>query len=321
MTEEFEPRSEIEEGHLDPPQRALARTLNEIFDTAMASYREAKGREINCAIGLVGEIGKDELSRLLEAMPVVADIDVNKDLGDRAGILFDISTATRLTNFIVSGRVEKEYSAGGRHISSLQGFATPIVKALSATCEEATGRDFGSLRSVIVIDKKEREQLLAGFPDTLLQVTTSLYAGGERAGRMVLLLPVHLLDILAESKEFSTHAAVSPYERMELEEVDDSIERLHLHREREPSMENIDLILDIQLKLNARLGQVEMPIGEIMKLAPGSVIDIDRLVDEPIELVVNDRPIARGEIVVVQENFGIKITEIISQKDRIRSLR
>jgi flagellar motor switch protein FliN/FliY len=85
-------------------------------------------------------------------------------------------------------------------------------------------------------------------------------------------------------------------------------------------MENIDLILDIQLRLSARLGQVEMQIGEIMKLTPGSVIDIDRLVDEPIELVVNDRPIARGEIVVVQENFGIKITEIISQKERIRSL-
>ena len=83
----------------------------------------------------------------------------------------------------------------------------------------------------------------------------------------------------------------------------------------------MDLILDIQLRLTARLGQMEMPIGDIMKLAPGSVIDIDRFVDEPVELVVNDRPIARGDIVVVQENFGVRISEIISPKDRIRSLR
>jgi flagellar motor switch protein FliN len=86
-------------------------------------------------------------------------------------------------------------------------------------------------------------------------------------------------------------------------------------------VQNIDLILDIQLRLTARLGQMEMPVSEIIKLSPGSVIDIDRFVDEPVELVVNDRPIARGDIVVVQENFGIKISEIISPKERIRSLR
>jgi flagellar motor switch protein FliN/FliY len=85
--------------------------------------------------------------------------------------------------------------------------------------------------------------------------------------------------------------------------------------------ENIDLILDIQLRLTARLGQMEMPVSEIMKLTPGSVIDIDRFVDEPVELVVNNRPIARGDIVVVQENFGIKIIEIISPTERIQSLK
>lgn len=90
---------------------------------------------------------------------------------------------------------------------------------------------------------------------------------------------------------------------------------------REPTIKNIDLIMDIQLTLTARLGQMEMPMGEIMKLSPGSVIDIDRFVDEPIELVVNDRLIARGDIVIVQENFGIKISEVVSPRERIQSLR
>ncbi len=90
---------------------------------------------------------------------------------------------------------------------------------------------------------------------------------------------------------------------------------------REPTIKNIDLIMDIQLTLTARLGQMEMPMGEIMKLSPGSVIDIDRFVDEPVELVVNDRLIARGDIVIVQENFGIKISEVVSPRERIQSLR
>ncbi len=93
------------------------------------------------------------------------------------------------------------------------------------------------------------------------------------------------------------------------------------HAEPDASTKNIDLIMDIQLKLTARLGKMEMSVGEIMKLSPGSVIDIDRFVDEPIELVVNDRLIARGDIIVVQENFGVKISEIVSPKERIQSLR
>ncbi len=113
---------------------------------------------------------------------------------------------------------------------------------------------------------------------------------------------------------------VSAYERAELQQ-EDSNAYSQAAGAREPSIENIDLILDIQLRVNARLGQVEMPIGEILKLAAGSVIDIDRFTDEPVELVVNDRLVARGEIVVVQENFGIRITEIVSKEERIESLR
>jgi len=84
---------------------------------------------------------------------------------------------------------------------------------------------------------------------------------------------------------------------------------------------NLGLVLDISLRAVARLGQVEMPISEILKLGPGSVIEIDRLVDEPIDLLVNDRLVARGEVVTIDEKFALRITEIISREERIRSLQ
>lgn len=319
--EGLERQHETEEQRLiEPPQRAFARALGDILDSAVLSYQEKEGKLVSCSVALIGEITKNELSKVLQEMPVIAEIELNKDFGELAVFAFDIPTATRLANFISSGRIDKEFSAGGQPISSLHQFVKPLVASFSGACEEAAGRAFGSLKTINVLDKNEREHLLEGFPDALTQATVLLSAAGEAAGKMAVAIPANMTEIFAESKSSASQVTVSHYERMELEEMDDVDDHFRAYPNRGPSMENIDLILDIQLRLSARLGQVEMPIGEIMKLTPGSVIDIDRLVDEPIELVVNDRPIARGEIVVVQENFGIKITEIISQKERIRSL-
>jgi flagellar motor switch protein FliN/FliY len=91
----------------------------------------------------------------------------------------------------------------------------------------------------------------------------------------------------------------------------------HQHFDRE----NLDLVLDIRMLATARLGHVEMPLGDVLNLGPGSIIEIGHLVDEPIELLINDKLIARGDVVVVDEKFGLRITEIISQKERIENLR
>ena len=83
---------------------------------------------------------------------------------------------------------------------------------------------------------------------------------------------------------------------------------------------NLEMILDIRLRATARLGRVEMPIADILGLGPGSIIEVGQLVDEPIELLINNRPIARGDVVVVGEQFGLRITEILSARERIESL-
>lgn len=85
--------------------------------------------------------------------------------------------------------------------------------------------------------------------------------------------------------------------------------------------DNLDLVLDISLRAVARLGEVEMPISEILKLGPGSVIEVNRLVEEPIDLLVNERLVARGEVVTIDEKFALRVTEIVSREERIKSFR
>jgi len=85
--------------------------------------------------------------------------------------------------------------------------------------------------------------------------------------------------------------------------------------------ENLDVILGIELNAVARLGKMELPISEVLGLGPGAILDVGHLVDEPVELLVNNKLIARGDVVVVDEKFGLRITEIVSQKERIESFR
>jgi len=83
---------------------------------------------------------------------------------------------------------------------------------------------------------------------------------------------------------------------------------------------NLDLLLDIELPVMVRMGQTEMPLGELLKLTPGSILELNRPADAPVELLVNGKRIAQGEVVVVDGNFAFRITEIDSAENRIRSL-
>lgn len=83
---------------------------------------------------------------------------------------------------------------------------------------------------------------------------------------------------------------------------------------------NLDLLLDIELPLMVRMGQTEMQLGELLKLTPGSILELNRAADAPVELLVNNKQIAKGEVVVVDGNFAFRITEIESPAARIRSL-
>ncbi|MGC9053439.1 MAG: flagellar motor switch protein FliN [Candidatus Hydrogenedens sp.] len=84
---------------------------------------------------------------------------------------------------------------------------------------------------------------------------------------------------------------------------------------------NLDVILDIQVEATARLGSVQMPLATVLSLGPGSVINVGHEVDNPIELYVNNKLIAKGDVVIVDEKFGIRITEIVSPQERIESLQ
>jgi flagellar motor switch protein FliN len=83
---------------------------------------------------------------------------------------------------------------------------------------------------------------------------------------------------------------------------------------------NLDFILDIPLEVSVELGRARMLISDLLQLGQGSVIELTKLAGEPLEILVNQKLIARGEVVVVNEKFGIRLTDIISAVERVKQL-
>jgi flagellar motor switch protein FliN len=84
---------------------------------------------------------------------------------------------------------------------------------------------------------------------------------------------------------------------------------------------NLDLILDIPLRVTVELGRTKMLVSELLNLGQGSVIELNKLAGEPMEVLVNDKLVARGEAVVVNEKFGVRLTDIISPAERVEQLK
>jgi flagellar motor switch protein FliN len=83
----------------------------------------------------------------------------------------------------------------------------------------------------------------------------------------------------------------------------------------------LELLLDVELETSLRFGSREMPLGEILDLGPGDVVELDRHVADPVDLIVGDKIVARGEVVLVNGNFGLRVTEVAAPRKRLESIR
>jgi flagellar motor switch protein FliN len=92
---------------------------------------------------------------------------------------------------------------------------------------------------------------------------------------------------------------------------------------RDPSARanNLNFILDIPLEVTVQLGRTNMLVNDLLKLGQGSVIELEKMAGETLEILANQRLVARGEVVVINEKFGIRVTEIISPMERVEKLK
>lgn len=122
------------------------------------------------------------------------------------------------------------------------------------------------------------------------------------------------------------YAQPAPQQQMRTQQPQVNVQQAQFASFESPSLNpsetnNLNMLLDIPLQVTVELGRTKRSVKEILEMSSGSIIELDKLAGEPVDILVNNRHIAKGEVVVIDENFGVRITDIVSQVDRLNNLR
>ncbi len=120
----------------------------------------------------------------------------------------------------------------------------------------------------------------------------------------------------AAAQDEANADADADYERAAFKDLKDNGNQLTTSIET-----NLDVILDIPVTLSMEIGRTELPINSLLQLNQGSVVELDRLAGEPMDVLINGTLIAHGEVVVINEKFGIRLTDVISPAERVKKLK
>lgn len=307
------------------------------LDGFIGVFNAMLSKNYQYALGEVAMADEAALRARLETCPVQMIAVIQEGLGQVA-VLFSNDDALGFLAALTGAPAGEEIAPADK--DTLREVAEPSLGGGVSQLMSLFGRGAVQLEGVKVDTSANAGALAAAMGGTAIAATVTFETGdGASSSGMVLfsegmdsLVPAELLSAKPAGAElqqpslssdelsdilggFPTGDAAPPHSPP-LGSTTDRRPPSQLH-----GSENLDLVLDIRLLATARLGRVEMPLSDILSLGPGSILEVGQMVDEPIELLINDKLIARGDVVVVDEKFGLRITEIVSQRERIESLR
>lgn len=277
----------------------------------------------------VSDLAPDALAGILSTHPVVMYAKIKS--GGGVAMLYTVEDTTKFLSFMDTGEATAKESLEDADLQVFGEIADSALGGGVANLSEKFGEDVELDGVQVVADGPDSESVIREMlGDAAIVANYRFTAEPHFDGSAVLIFSQVLEDrVPANLSDGEGDGETSDEPLVSDEELNDILGSFD-HEDAAALAEstsghsmpgNLSVILDIELTAIARLGRVEMPISEILEFGPGSIIEVGRLVDEPVELIVNNTLIARGDVVVVDEKFGLRITEIISQEERIESLR
>lgn len=308
--------------------------LSSFASTFIEHFRQAFATSINgeFELHLAGteQVAADDLEA--PASVVMTSIPVEEAAEGSMFLLAPLDLASIAVDLMMMGEGEAKDSLEDEDIEAFNDLINNSASAAAVPLSEESGSKirFGSMsssqldaegaRSAIgdsvnvlrldaAIPDKVSATLILAIPDELASALGSLFGGGSESGDS---MDDDLFDF--GSDDFSdlgddAQTAAAP----STQSSDTSFDKDQLR--------NIDMLMDIDLAVIIRIGSTEIYLKDLLKLGSGSIVELDKKASDPVELVVNNKVIARGEVVVIDSNFGLRINEILSKKDRLNSLR
>ena len=289
----------------------LESSTEEVFNTALSSKVVVK-------LTRVGIGDKNSIDFAEKDITVEAKLSVDSK-EENFLIFINRSFASILADMMLMGSGEAKEELTEDDIDALKELISQLFGNITAKTKESLSQQV-SLK-VENIQSKQNELPDGDFYDIILDIAIP----NVKSDSILALIEKNAFDNLFSEKE-QENIENEDNEDTELEEKDaeevpfKNVESVEQNSPTDHKENNLDLILDIDLDITLRIGQKEMLIKDILNLKENSVIELDKDIDEPMELLANGKTIAKGSVVVVDGHFGIKITHIETKEERIKSL-
>ncbi len=306
--------------------------LRGILQPGLSALSETLGAALNRTVGLhLGEIRPVDVEELQTHFPgdvVLGRAVFTEGLAEEFTYLLPTHWAAVWAAWMIMGEGKEEFSAAV-HLDGITELLNQVSGSLSQYLSSSAGFSIriGGVQPAVANLSAQAGNYESCFRADLLVKTE----GQEQAMIALLISPDAVRDLqkiqMKKKEEMSDRPP--PAARDDEPELPEAPEVRAARFEdfssaggsATPVPQNIDVLMDLELPVIIELGRTSMFIRDILDLGPGSIVELSKLSGEPVDLFVNDKKFAQGEVVVIDENFGIRITDLVKVEDRIRSLK
>ncbi|NPA28699.1 MAG: flagellar motor switch protein FliY [Epsilonproteobacteria bacterium] len=250
-----------------------------------------------------------EISNIIAPMAVVT-VGVSGDLSGEMAVVMSPAMGTALSDLMLGGEGESKPTMDSDDLDAVKEIISNIFGAMSTATKAQKELPDLSFEVKEIKFYDEGEDVDVG--DYALQLVYDFKLGLIN-GIFMTLLSDSLVSLVESGSSASEPELPAGTTATECEPQSAPIDAAE--------MKNIGLILDVKLPLRVRIGSKKMLLKDVLSMDIGSVIELDQLANDPLEVLVDDKVIAYGEVVIVDGNFGVQITHIGSKKDRLETLR
>lgn len=240
---------------------------------------------------------------------------VSGDIDAKAIMVMPPSLATALGDMMLGGEGESKEEMDDDDLDAAKEIASNILGALSTTL---TSQDELPKLSFKVEDiefiPEDNEVNVDGYA----KMEVYNFALGPINSLMMLIFDQNIYDLLSKVEAPASSPSMEPVSGASGDNAESYIPQSNLN---DNEMKNIGLIMDVKLPVRVRIGKKKMLLKDVLSMDIGSVIELNQLANDPLEILVDDHVIAQGEVVIVDGNFGVQITTIGSKRDRLNQLK
>ncbi|WP_288477175.1 flagellar motor switch phosphatase FliY [uncultured Clostridium sp.] len=328
--------------------------------SASTALYQIIGQSVNITTPVVSMTTLGEIKKNFDTPNVVLDVEYISGIVGRNILIIKTKDAAVISSLMMGGdgTVEEDKILSDLELSAVSEAMNQMIGSSATSMATMFAREVNISPPSCKIWSDERDILTDKIPEDeeIVRVSFKMTIGNLVDSNIMQILPLKtakkIVSIMTGNEEEDKEEKINtetilerkedviekeiinknmPYNDTRLSSGNINVEKVQVHEASFGKLEenknksevpnNIDLILDVPLEISVVLGRTKKSIKDILSLGTGSLIELEKLAEEPVEILVNGKNIAYGEVVVVDENFGVRITSIASNSERIKSLK